>query len=118
MLENDRRARQRLVAAAIAGAAATVLIAACTAVSPASPANQAAASGAPAPSGRVHLTDYEANSDGPDSSVILTGAVGDYGQAVSVYPDGKTDPGHTSELELSLKHGTCSGILLGDRDHR
>jgi hypothetical protein len=56
--------------------------------------------------GSVHILDYSINSDGPDSHVILTGAVGDYGPATSVYPDGKVDPGHNSEMELKLTHGS------------
>jgi hypothetical protein len=53
----------------------------------------------------VHFIDYSVNSDGPGSSVIVTGAIGDYGHGVTVTPDGKVDPGHTSELELRLGHG-------------
>jgi hypothetical protein len=49
---------------------------------------------------------YSVNSDGPDFRAIMTGAVGDYGPAVTVYPDGKVDPEHTSELELNLSHGS------------
>ncbi|GAA5190156.1 hypothetical protein GCM10023322_44650 [Rugosimonospora acidiphila] len=37
--------------------------------------------------GNVHLTDYT-DDDGPTSTVILAGAVGDYGKAESVNPDG------------------------------
>jgi hypothetical protein len=42
------------------------------------------------------------NSDGPDFRAILTGAVGDYGPAVTVLPNGTVDPEHTSEMELKL----------------
>jgi hypothetical protein len=45
-------------------------------------------------------------SDGPHFTVILTGAVGDYGPAVAVYANGKIDPEHNSELKLKLKHGS------------
>ena len=41
-----------------------------------------------------------------DFRAILTGAVGDYGPAVTVYPDGKVDPQHSSQMELKLTHGT------------
>lgn len=44
--------------------------------------------------------------DGPTSRVILTGAIGDYGTAVSVHPDGSTDPDHNGQLELRLSKGT------------
>jgi hypothetical protein len=53
----------------------------------------------------VHLIAYSINSDGPWFRAILTGAVGDYGPAVTVHPDGKIDPEHTSEMELRLRHG-------------
>ena len=55
--------------------------------------------------GAVHLTAYT-NNDGPTETVIVTGAVGDYGQAVSVYPNGTVDPDHDSQLSLQLSHGT------------
>lgn len=53
----------------------------------------------------VHLVDYTDN-DGPDSAVILTGAIADYGKAISVNPDGSVNPEHNSQLELKLSHGT------------
>ena len=56
--------------------------------------------------GNTHLVDYSTN-DGPDSTVVLTGAIGDTGQAESVHPDGSVDPDHASEwLNLLLDaHG-------------
>jgi hypothetical protein len=56
--------------------------------------------------GTVHFIGYSQNSDGPDFTVIVTGAIGDYGSAVTVLPDGTIDPGHTSELRLALKNGS------------
>ena len=56
--------------------------------------------------GMVHITAYSINSDGPDFRVILTGAVGDYGLGLTVYPNGKIDPRHTSEMQLKLTHGS------------
>jgi hypothetical protein len=53
----------------------------------------------------VHLVDYTDN-DGPDSSVILTGALADYGKAESVNPDGSVNPEHNSQLRLDLAHGS------------
>jgi len=53
----------------------------------------------------VHLVDYTDN-DGPDSAVILTGAIADFGKAVSVNPDGSVNPEHNSQLELQLSRGT------------
>jgi hypothetical protein len=56
--------------------------------------------------GTVHIIDYSLNSDGPWSKVILTGAIGDWGQAVTVHPNGTIDPQHTSELRLALQQGS------------
>jgi len=56
--------------------------------------------------GAVNVTIWSIDSDGPDFQAILSGAVGDYGPAVTVLPDGKVDPEHTSEMELDLRHGT------------
>ena len=55
--------------------------------------------------GSTHLTAY-ADNDGPTETIILTGTIGDYGKAVSIYPDGTIDPDHDSELSLQLSHGT------------
>lgn len=56
--------------------------------------------------GAVHMTAYSINSDGPFFRVIVTGAIGDYGPAVTVYPNGQVDPQHTSDMELKLTHGS------------
>jgi hypothetical protein len=65
-----------------------------------------AQAGVPAVSGIVNFSGFSQNSDGPDFAVVLSGAVGDYGPAVSVHPDGTVDPDHTSQLSLRLKKGT------------
>jgi hypothetical protein len=49
---------------------------------------------------------YNVNSDGPYYRALLTGAIGDDGPAVAVYPDGKIDQEHNSEMELNLSRGT------------
>jgi hypothetical protein len=54
----------------------------------------------------VHLVGYSKNSDGPGLTVIVTGAIGDYGRAVTVHPNGTIDPEHTSELSLGLRNGS------------
>lgn len=77
-------------------------------------AGSAATAGAAATSATVsaavkdnaHLMVYSINSDGPDFRAIVTGAIGDYGPAVTVFPNGKVDPSHTHDLELKLTHGT------------
>jgi hypothetical protein len=84
-----------LVAATVAGAIAT-----------ASCASAQSTGTAKTISGTSNIMLYSINSDGPDFQAIVTGAVGDYGPAVTVLPDGKVDPQHTSEMELKLHHGT------------
>jgi len=37
---------------------------------------------------------------------VLSGAIGDYGTARSVHPDGSVDPDHGSQLDLRLGHGS------------
>jgi hypothetical protein len=56
--------------------------------------------------GSANIMLYSINSDGPDFRAIVTGAIGDYGPAVTVYPDGKVDPTHSSEMELKLTRGS------------
>jgi hypothetical protein len=56
--------------------------------------------------GVVNVTIWSVDSDAPQFQAVLSGAIGDYGAAVTVLPDGKVDPGHTSEMELELRHGT------------
>ena len=56
--------------------------------------------------GEVNVTIWSIDSDGPDFQAILSGAIGDSGPAVTVLPNGKVDPEHTSEMELELRHGT------------
>jgi len=63
--------------------------------------------------GQTHIMVYSINSDGPDFRAILTGAVGDYGPAVTIHPDGTADPEHTSEMELQLTHGSFRLSITG-----
>lgn len=76
-----------------------------------------AATGITAAAGSAHMTLYSINSDGPRFAAIVTGAVGDHGQAVSVYPDGRVDPQHDSDLSLRLTRGSflLSGAVLDKR---
>jgi len=53
----------------------------------------------------VGFTNYTDN-DGVYSTVILTGGIGDFGQGVSVNPDGTPNPEHDSQLELDLQDGS------------
>jgi len=52
------------------------------------------------------LAIWSVDSDGPDFQAVLSGAIGDYGPAVTVLPDGKVDPEHTGDMELELRRGT------------
>jgi hypothetical protein len=56
--------------------------------------------------GKVNVIIWSIDSDGPGFQAILSGAIGDYGPAVTVLPDGKVDPEHTNEMELDLRQGT------------
>lgn len=108
-----RRLTKRSVLSAAVLAAAFAM-AGCTSAA-ASGGTPAAISTSPATQagGVVHFIDYSVNSDGPDSRVLLTGAVGDYGPAVTVFPDGNVDPGHTSEMKLELIHGAFRINIAG-----
>ena len=95
-------------ATVLAGALAATGCAASAAIT-GSDSTGAAATSATSPAAardNAHLMVYSINSDGPDFRAIVTGAIGDYGPAVTVFPNGKVDPSHTHDLELKLTHGT------------
>ena len=81
-----------------------------------SAADGPAATKTPAAGGTVYLADYTDN-DGPKSTVILTGAIGDFGEAVSVHPNGTVDPDHSSELSLALRDGSFR-VSIADLDKK
>ena len=83
-----------LLAVALAGAGSTQAMA------------RTSAPGSAAVHGTANIMFYSINSDGPDFRAVVSGAIGDYGPAVTVYPDGKVDPGHNSDIELNLKRGS------------
>ena len=97
---------------AIAVSAVALLAGGCASAATKPPATNPPAAGVTsaaktsAAAGKVHFIGYSKNSDGPDLTVIVTGAIGDYGPAVTVHPNGTVDPGHTSELRLGLKKGS------------
>jgi hypothetical protein len=66
---------------------------------------------------QVHIMVYSVNSDGPHFRAVLDGAIGDYGPAVTVYPDGKIDPSHSSDLELNLTRGSFR-LNIAELDQR
>jgi hypothetical protein len=66
---------------------------------------------APASGGLVFFTAYQ-NDDLPGATVVLSGAIGDFGEAVSVLPDGTVDPEHSSQFSLALTQGSFR-IVIG-----
>jgi hypothetical protein len=66
-----------------------------------------------ASAGSANIMVYSINSDGAYLRAVVTGAVGDYGPAVTVYPDGKVDPKHNSEIELKLTRGSFRLSIAG-----
>ena len=84
--------------------------------SPATTPSTSGSTTAATPAGSVQLTAYTDN-DGPTSTVILSGAVGDYGKARSVNPDGSVNPNHTSQLNLVLAHGSFR-LSVADLDKK
>ena len=94
-----------LAIAVFAGALVTGgCISAAAAPSPA--AATASARPAAATGGKANIIIYGVNTDGAYWRAIVSGVIGDYGWAVSIYPSGSVDPAHNSELELRLIHGS------------
>ena len=94
-----------LATAAFAGALVTGgCISAAAGPSPA--AATASARTAAATGGKANIVIYGVNTDGAYWHAIVSGVIGDYGPAVSIYPNGNVDPAHDSEMELRLTHGS------------
>jgi len=92
---------------AIAAVAGALVAGGCvSAATKAQAAATASARAAAAPDGMANIMIYAVNTDGAYWHAIVSGVIGDYGPAVSIYPDGKIDPAHNSELELRLAHGS------------
>jgi hypothetical protein len=66
---------------------------------------------APASGGHVFFTAYQ-NDDLPGATVVLSGAIGDFGAAVSVFPNGTVNPEHSSQFNLALTQGSFR-IVIG-----
>lgn len=99
--------RRRHVVVAVIGALADAFwLGGCgSAATPRPTVGGTASTGSPTASGVVNLLAYSDN-DGPTSTVILTGAIGDYGNAVSVSASGAVDRKHRSDLKLALTRGS------------
>src|SRR6516225_11195676 len=93
---------------AIAAFAGALVTGGCASAATTPPAAAAAASGraAAAAGGTANIMIYAVNSDGAYFHAIVSGVIGDYGPAVSIYPDGKVDPMHNSEMKLRLTRGS------------
>jgi hypothetical protein len=67
-------------------------------------AGSSAATADTTPHGIVHFAGFTDN-DGAGESVILTGALGDFGTAVSINPDGSVSADHAGQQSLVLSQG-------------
>jgi hypothetical protein len=110
--------RKRLMSMIAIGACGALLTGGGVAAATSAPSAPAAASTpadrgtttAPA-TGRVFFTAYQ-NDDLPGATVVLSGAIGDFGAAVSVLRNGTVDPEHSSQLRLALTQGSFR-IVIG-----
>ena len=101
--------RNRFVSVlAIAACAGVLVTAGCgsAATKPPVAAVTATARTAAATGGTANIVIYGVNTDGAYWHAIVSGVIGDYGPAVSIYPDGQVDPAHTSQMVLRLTHGS------------
>lgn len=94
-------------ALAIAAFAGVLVTGACVSAATKPPAAVTSmAQVAAATGGTANIMIYGVNTDGAYWHAILSGVIGDDGPAVSIYPDGRVDLAHNSELELRLTHGS------------
>ena len=93
---------------AIAAFAGVLVTGGCVSAATKSPAAAATASAraAAATGDTANIMIYGVNTDGAYWHAIISGVIGDYGPAVSIYPDGQVDPAHDGELDLRLTHGS------------
>ena len=73
---------------------------------PAATTAPAVARAAAATDGKANIMIYGVNTDGAYWHAIVSGVIGGYGPAVSIYPNGQVDPAHNSEMELRLTDGS------------
>ena len=93
---------------AIAAVAGALVAGGCVSAAAKPPAAAAAASAraATAAGGTANIMIYGVNTDGAYWHAIISGVIGGYGPAVSIYTDGQVDPAHNREMELRLTHGS------------
>jgi hypothetical protein len=94
-----------LAIATVAGALVTGGCASAATKPPAAAAT-ASARAAAATGGTANIMIYAVNTDGAYWHAIMSGVIGDYGPAVSIYPNGQVDSAHNSEMELRLTRGS------------
>jgi len=95
-----------LTGAGVAAALTAAPVARARADVPARGVKEAMATG-----GKVFFTANQ-NDDLPGATVVLSGAIADFGAAVSVLKNGMVDPEHSSEANLALTQGTFR-IVIG-----
>lgn len=103
MLKN--RFASMLAVAAFAGVLVTAGCAS-AAAKPAAATALGSAQAAAATDGQANIMIYGVNTDGAYWHAIISGVIGDYGQAVSIKPGGQVDPMHNSEMQLRLTDGS------------
>jgi hypothetical protein len=93
---------------AIVGVAGALLTGGCVsaATKPPTAAATASARAAATTGGTANIMIYGLNTDGAYFHAIVSGVIGDYGPAVSIYPNGQVDQAHKSEMELRLSYGS------------
>ena len=93
---------------AIAAVAGALVTGGCVsaAAKPSAAVATASARAAATTGGTANIMIYGLNTDGAHFHAIVSGVIGDYGPAVSIYPNGQVDPLHNSQLELRLTHGS------------
>jgi hypothetical protein len=101
--------RNRFVSVlAIAAFAGVLVTAGCVsaATKPAAAAATVSAPAAAAGGGKANIMTCGVDTDGAYWHAIVSGAIGDYGPAVSINPDGQVDPSHNSELDMRQTEGS------------
>ena len=92
---------------AIATFAGALVAGGCASAATKAPAAATASARATAAtSGTANIMIYSVNTDGAYLHAIVSGVIGDYGPAVTIYPNGTVDPQHNSEMELRLIRGS------------
>ena len=95
-----------LAVAVLGGALVTGGCASAAAKPPAAASSSTSAPAAAPAAGTANIMIYSVNTDGPYYQAIVSGAIGDYGPAVSGDANGNVDPSHNATMELRLTQGS------------